>query len=88
MGDDIGGKTVYRNLSTKEADGELLTKACAEESEKTDLHNFCAQKRVVMLGERKISYYSFGKGEDVVFLHGWGANAAAFLFVAKQLCAK
>lgn len=88
MGDDIGGKTVYRNLSTKDLDGELLTKSCAEESEKTDLHNFCAQKRAVMLGERKISYYSFGKGEDVVFLHGWGANAAAFLFVAKQLCAK
>lgn len=29
----------------------------------------------------------FGEGKDVVFLHGWGANSSAFLFVAKSICA-
>lgn len=27
----------------------------------------------------------FGQGENIVFLHGWGGNASAFLFVAKRL---
>lgn len=27
----------------------------------------------------------FGKGKDIVFLHGWGASASAFLFVAKKV---
>ncbi len=32
-----------------------------------------------------MNYKSFGKGQDIVFLHGWGASISAFLFVAKRL---
>lgn len=31
-------------------------------------------------------FEQFGKGKDIVFLHGWGASRSAFLFVAKRLC--
>lgn len=34
----------------------------------------------------RIRYFTFGHGEDIVFLHGWGASATAFLFVAKRFC--
>ncbi len=32
-----------------------------------------------------MNYKSFGKGQDIVFLHGWGGSISAFLFVAKRL---
>jgi len=32
-----------------------------------------------------VHFVSFGSGEDVVFLHGWGANLEAFLFIAQRL---
>lgn len=32
-----------------------------------------------------INYKTIGKGINVVFLHGWGGNASAFLFVAERL---
>lgn len=28
---------------------------------------------------------TFGKGKDVIFMHGWGGDASAFLFCAKRL---
>lgn len=31
-------------------------------------------------------YQQFGRGKDVLFLHGWGADHSAFLFVAKAIC--
>lgn len=34
----------------------------------------------------KLRYFCFGSGENIVFLHGWGASASAFLFVAKRFC--
>lgn len=34
---------------------------------------------------RKLHYEQFGRGDDVILLHGWGASASAFLFVAKRL---
>ncbi|MEG2540682.1 MAG: alpha/beta hydrolase [Clostridia bacterium] len=30
-------------------------------------------------------YKSFGSGDDIVFLHGWGGDISSFLFIAKQL---
>lgn len=33
---------------------------------------------------RHLNYKTFGKGKDIVFLHGWGASVSAFLFVAKK----
>lgn len=33
-------------------------------------------------------YYVFGEGEDVIFLHGWGADASAFLYFAGKLSNK
>lgn len=33
----------------------------------------------------KLKYSSFGRGKDVIFLHGWGGSASAFLFVANRL---
>ncbi|MDE5601943.1 MAG: alpha/beta hydrolase [Clostridia bacterium] len=38
------------------------------------------------VGGHKLRYICFGSGEDIVFLHGWGASASAFLFVAKRFC--
>ena len=32
-----------------------------------------------------INYKIVGDGINVVFLHGWGGNASAFLFVAERL---
>lgn len=46
-------------------------------------------KRFVDINGHSLAFYFFGNGEKtVVFLHGWGANADAFMFVAKQLCVK
>ncbi len=39
----------------------------------------------IIIDGRKLHYMQFGNGEDIVFLHGWGASASAFLFVAKAL---
>ncbi|MDE7372574.1 MAG: alpha/beta hydrolase [Clostridia bacterium] len=39
----------------------------------------------VEINGHKIKYASFGSGENVVFLHGWGASISAFLFVAKAI---
>ena len=36
----------------------------------------------VDIDRRKVHCLCAGEGEDVVFLHGWGASASAFLFVA------
>ena len=36
----------------------------------------------------KLRYICFGSGDDIVFLHGWGASVSAFLFVAKRFCAE
>ncbi len=41
----------------------------------------------VDVGGRKIHAVGAGNGEDVVFLHGWGADASAFLFAANRLAA-
>lgn len=43
---------------------------------------------VIIFEGRKVAYESFGRGRDVVFLHGWGADATAFLFAAKRLAEK
>ena len=41
-----------------------------------------------IINEHKVKYVSFGSGEDIVFLHGWGASISAFLFVAKAISLK
>ena len=41
--------------------------------------------KFVEINGHKIKYASFGSGDDVVFLHGWGASISAFLFVAKAI---
>lgn len=35
-------------------------------------------KRYFFIDGRRIAYKSFGRGENVVFMHGWGANCDAF----------
>lgn len=41
-----------------------------------------------VINGHKVKYVSFGSGEDIVFLHGWGASISAFLFVAKTISSK
>lgn len=42
--------------------------------------------RDMYVNGHKLHYVTFGKGKDIIFLHGWGASISAFLFVAKNLC--
>jgi haloalkane dehalogenase len=37
------------------------------------------------VGHTRLAYYRFGRGPDLVFLHGWPLNAATFRGVAAQL---
>ncbi len=38
----------------------------------------------VEINGHKVHFVCFGNGDDMVFLHGWGASISAFLFVAKS----
>lgn len=40
---------------------------------------------VINFEGRRVAYECFGKGRDIIFLHGWGGDASAFLFAAKAL---
>lgn len=42
--------------------------------------------KYAQINSRRVCFEQFGKGKDIVFLHGWGASRSAFLFVAKRLC--
>lgn len=44
-------------------------------------------KKFARINGRKLAFYFYGKGEKtIVFLHGWGANADAWRFVANEFC--
>lgn len=44
-------------------------------------------KQFVRINGQKLAFYFYGKGEkSIVFLHGWGANADAWRFVADRFC--
>lgn len=38
--------------------------------------------------QKRIVFFAWKRRKNIVFLHGWGSDASAFFFVAKQLCAK
>lgn len=60
-----------------------------EISAKSHRNSFGFERKFAIINNRKISYFSVGSGaKTIVFLHGWGSDASAFFFVAKQLCAK
>lgn len=42
--------------------------------------------KYALINSHRVCFEQFGKGKDIVFLHGWGASRSAFLFVAKRLC--
>ena len=42
--------------------------------------------KYAQINSHRVCFEQFGKGKDIVFLHGWGASRSAFLFVAKRLC--
>ena len=42
--------------------------------------------KYAQINAHRVCFEQFGKGKDIVFLHGWGASRSAFLFVAKRLC--
>ncbi len=46
---------------------------------------FNASENYIAVNGHKLHYVQFGRGKDIVFLHGWGASASAFLFVAKKV---
>lgn len=44
-------------------------------------------KKFARINGQKLAFYFYGKGEKtIVFLHGWGANADAWRFVANEFC--
>lgn len=45
---------------------------------------FNARENYLNINGHKLHFIQFGKGKDIVFLHGWGASVSAFLFVAKK----
>lgn len=42
--------------------------------------------KIARINAHDVCFEQYGKGKDIVFLHGWGASRSAFLFVAKRLC--
>lgn len=55
-----------------------------------NLNVICEQNEAeyALINAHSVCYEQFGKGKDIVFLHGWGASRTAFLFVAKRLSVK
>lgn len=53
-------------------------------------NRICGESNVqyVSINSHRVCFEQFGKGKNIVFLHGWGASRTAFLFVAKRLCYK
>lgn len=44
------------------------------------------ESQFITVNNHRLHFVSFGKGEDLVFLHGWGGSVSAFLFAAKRFC--
>lgn len=70
---------VKNALKSSENNAEIVQKNNIKSDEKC--------KRFVQIHGQKLAFYFYGKGEKtIVFLHGWGANADAWNFVAKRFC--
>ena len=76
----------YRDRKVTENNG-FYTRKNSEINNISDTNDASDKgKRHFFIGERNIAYKSFGKGENVVFLHGWGANCDAFAREMNSLC--
>ena len=81
-----------RNLGERTENDEILCKTHSVEGENRQnyLENLYGFKRkFAVVNGLNTSYFDVGQGENtLIFLHGWGSDASAFFFVARQLCAK
>lgn len=81
-----------RNIGASTKNEHNLTenrKNICEKPQKNPRNPFGFERKFAKINNRNVSYFSLGNGEkNIVFLHGWGSDASAFFFVAKQLCAK
>lgn len=49
--------------------------------------SFARPHRTLDVGHSRVASWTFGRGPDVVFVHGWPLSAATYRAVARELCA-